>query len=41
MEIEEFGLPNVDSAADVTDLQTTFIAVAREIRKERINQRHG
>lgn len=34
-EIEEFGLPGVDSAADLTDVQSLFLNIAREERNQK------
>ncbi len=38
-EIEMFGLPGVDSAADLTDLQSLFIQIAKNEREHKKNQR--
>lgn len=39
-EIEQFGLPGVDSAADLTGLQSRFLRLARRERNRKQKQ-HG
>lgn len=38
MEIEEFGLPGVDTAADLTLVQSAFLTNAKNERRRRRNQ---
>ena len=39
MEVEEFGFPGVDSAADLTALQSTFLMMAKNEREYKKKKR--
>jgi len=39
MEIEDFGLPGVESAADLTHIQSAFLNIARQERQHKANNR--
>jgi hypothetical protein len=43
MEIEDFGLPDVDSAADLTAVQSAFLRIARDEREQhrKRSAKHG
>jgi hypothetical protein len=40
-EIEEFGLPGVESAADLTPLQSAFLQIAKEERSHQQKRKYG